>query len=188
MQRRSGDDGGLQLAVVLHREQRSEERHAADEVVGAVDRVDVPAGRGVSRLGAVLLADEPVVGPLRVDPASNRAFDRLIGFGHERPVRLRRDPEIAAEGRPRQLVRLVAGGLSERQPPIDLLRRRRRQTGAPFDAVSAGLVAQAAVPTGHARIRSFDGSQSGSRTASKPIHSPKTSISPRVPIGASGGR
>ena len=52
----------LELAVALDGEQRPEQRHAAHEVVGAVDRVDVPADPAGAGLGAVLLADEAVVG------------------------------------------------------------------------------------------------------------------------------
>ena len=49
---RAGADrhAGLELAVALDREERPEQRHAADVVVGAVDRVDVPADRRVARL------------------------------------------------------------------------------------------------------------------------------------------
>ncbi len=57
------------------------------------------------------------------------------------------------------------------------LPRRRPADQSPPKAVAA-----------HARIRSPAGSQSGSRITSKPIQSPKTSTSPRVPIDASGGR
>ena len=44
------DHAGLELAVDLDGQERAEERHAPDEVVGAVDRVDVPADPGVAGL------------------------------------------------------------------------------------------------------------------------------------------
>ena len=49
------------LAILLDREQRAEQRDAAHEVVGAVDRVDVPADAAGPGLGAVFLADKAVV-------------------------------------------------------------------------------------------------------------------------------
>ena len=59
-------------------EQRPEQRHAADEVVGAVDGVDVPAGRRASPSSvAVLLADQAVVRATRPGmPAADLALDR----------------------------------------------------------------------------------------------------------------
>ena len=48
-QRRGRDHADLHLAVVLDAEQGAEQGHAADEVVGAVDRVDVPASRRGAR-------------------------------------------------------------------------------------------------------------------------------------------
>ena len=164
--------------------------HAADEVVGPVDRVDVPAGRGVAGLGAVLLADEPVVRVRRRDPRPDDPLDRRVGLGHERPVGLRRDLEVAAEHRSGDHVGLVAGRVGEREPRLEL--RLRHGSSAALQAApnppdwSRASADRSA--TRSRRIRAFVGSQSGSRTTSKPTHSPKTSISPRVPIGASGGR
>ena len=90
---------GLELAVALDREQRPEQRHAADEVVGAVDRVDVPADGRVAGLGAVLLADEAVVRERVGDPLADAPLDRRVGLGHERPVGLGLDLEVAPEVR-----------------------------------------------------------------------------------------
>ena len=77
---RRGHDRGLQLAVALDGQQRPEQGHATDVVVGPVDRVDVPAHRRVAGLGAVLLADEAVVGEGREEPLADAALDRRVGL------------------------------------------------------------------------------------------------------------
>ena len=58
------------------------------------------------------------------------------------------------------------------------------------EALHSGPYSRPAAPEArHDRILDPSGSQSGSRATSKPTHSPKISISPRVPIAApSGGR
>ncbi len=170
----------MKLAVPLDRQKRPEQRHAADEVVGAVDRVDVPAGRGVAGLGPVLLADEAVIRVGRRDACAYCPLDRGVGLGHEGAIGLGRDLEVAPEGASGELVGLVAGRLSNREPGVELHLGPSPETRRPLRAVGG-------LPR-HERNRSPAGSQSGSLTTSKPIHSPKTSISPRVPIPASGGR
>ena len=88
--RRGGHHADLHLAVDLDREERPEEGHAADEVVGAVDRVDVPADARRALLVAVLLADEAVVRVDGPDPLAEEALDRPVGLGDERAVGLAR--------------------------------------------------------------------------------------------------
>ena len=90
-------DARLELAVALDREERAEQRDAAHEVVGAVDRVDVPADRGLGRFGAELLADQPVVREGGVEPLADHLLDRLVGLGHEAAVGLGLDDEVAPE-------------------------------------------------------------------------------------------
>src|SRR4029077_16913067 len=60
-ERWGADDADLHLAVALDAQQRAEEGHAADEVVGAVDGVDVPAHGRPDSLLALLFADQAVV-------------------------------------------------------------------------------------------------------------------------------
>src|ERR1044072_7962203 len=60
--RRRAHDPGHDLAVLLDREQGAEQWDAAHEVGGAIDRVDVPADGAGPGFGAVLLADQAVVG------------------------------------------------------------------------------------------------------------------------------
>ena len=149
----------------------------------AVDRVDVPAGRRVAGLGAVLLADEAVIRVRRADPAADRPLDRRVGLGHERPIGLGRISRSRRNAVERDRVGLVAGGVGEREPRVELRRRTPRRSSA-----------RPGRPVGPRRPPLTPGSarSSGRRAArastSKPIHSPKTSISPRVPIGASGGQ
>ena len=79
-------------------------------------------------------------------------------------------------------VGLVAGGERDVEPAAQLGVGAAPERGRPVGAEGRRRV-------GHARILSPAGSYSGSRATSKPIHSPKTSTSPRVPIAArSGGR
>ena len=171
---------GLQLAVALDGQQRPEQRHAADEVVGPVDRVDVPAHGCVARLGPVLLADQAMVREGVVEPLADAPLDGRVGLRHEGAVGLGLDDEVAPEVVARRHVGLVARSLGELEPAPQLGIRAAPEPGRPVRAEARWLV--------HDRIRSPVGSHSGSRTTSNPIHSPKTSTSPRVPIAAAGGR
>ncbi len=114
-------------------------------------------------LRPVLLADEAVVRVGLADQGADASFDGGVGLGHEGPVGLGLDDEIAPEVLERQRVGGIGAGQRERQPLV---------------------VAR----FGHDRILAPSGSYSGSRATSKPIHSPKTSTSPRVPIATVGGR
>ena len=105
--------------------------HAADEVVGPVDRVDVPADRGVGRLGPVLLADEAVIREGGRDPLPDQPLDRLVGGGHERSVGLGHHLDVAPEVAQGDLVGRVAGGLGEGQPVVELVGRGARPARAP---------------------------------------------------------
>ncbi len=137
MERRRGHDGRLELAVALDREERPEEGHAAHEVVGPVDRVDVPAGRGGAGLGAVLLADQAVLRPGRADPRPDRPLDRGVHLGHERPVGLGRDLQVAPERRSGHGVCLVAGVVGKGEPRVELGVGCPAQAGAPLGPVGA---------------------------------------------------
>ena len=121
VERRRGHDRGLQLAVALDREQGPEQRYAPDVVVRPVDGVDVPAHRRVARLGAVLLANESVVGERREEPLADPRLDGRIRLGHERPVRLGVDRQVAPEVRAGDHVGLVAGRLGDLEPAAQLL-------------------------------------------------------------------
>ena len=170
-ERRRAHDAGLELAVALDREQRPEQRHAAHEVVGAVDRVDVPAD-GARRRPPCRIPRRRGRGPGTRAAIRSRisrsiavsAWVTNVRSGLVSMTRSRRKCSSAMR------VGLVAAGQREREPGVVARRRVLRVVG-------------------HARILAPSGSYSGSRATSKPTHSPKTSTSPRVPIAArSGGR
>ena len=92
----------------------------------AVDRVDVPADGAGPRLGAVLLADQPVIGIGRRDQAADRALDGRVSLRDEGAIRFRLDDEIAPEVLERQGVRGVATGQREGQPGVVARRVGRR--------------------------------------------------------------
>ena len=75
------------LVVDDQRDQRRPDRHAADEVLGAVDRVDHPAPLAVPGR-ALLLAGDRVAGAHPRQRAPDALLDRLVGVGHRRQVRL----------------------------------------------------------------------------------------------------
>ena len=168
VERRRGQDGRLELAVALDREQGPEQRHAADVVVGAVDRVDVPADRRVAGLGAVLLADEPVVRERVEDPLADHPLDRRVGLGHERPVGLGRDLEVAPEMAPGDRVGLVAGGQRDVEPAAQLgvgaAPERRRTSPVPKVASDASLMSGSSRRRGRTAARARPRSRPTRRT------------------------
>ena len=147
--------------------------------MGSVDGVDIPAHGRLAGLLTLLLADQAVVGVDGQDALADASLDGLVGLGHEGPVGLGGDLEVAPEVGQGEGVGLVAERQREVQPAAQLGLRPEPQRGAPFGTVGGT----------HERIRSPAGSHSGSRTTSAPTQAPKTSISPRVPGTArSGGR
>jgi len=178
-QRRRRDHRSLELTIPLHGDQRGEQGHAAQVVVRAVDGIDDPAGGGPARVVAVLLAEDPVVGERRADPVAEHPLDPGVGHGDERRVRLARDLHVPVEVLERQRI----GGIAPVEGRLD-----------PAPDLGLGAAAEGGGPCrpelgAHARILAPSGSYSGSRAISKPIQSPNTSTSPRVPIAAwSGGR
>ena len=74
---------------VFDRQQGGEDRDSAHEVVGRVDRVDVPANaRRALLVGTELLADDPVTRKRDPDPLTRQRFDPQVGVRHERSVQL----------------------------------------------------------------------------------------------------
>ena len=97
---RRGDHADLHLAVARDADERAEQGHPADEVVGPVDGVQVPAHRGLRARLALLLADEPVVGMGGQDPLAQAAFDGLVDLRHQAAVRLGGDLQAPAGSPP----------------------------------------------------------------------------------------
>src|SRR5581483_130116 len=129
---RRGHDPAHELAVTLEREQRRPDRHAAEEVPRAVDRVDDPANR--ARVLALLLAEDALAGPGLGDPLAQRPLDGPVGVGHRRQVGLRLDPQVeCAEARQAERVRNVGELQGEvevgRHPPS--LKREGGLAGRP---------------------------------------------------------
>ena len=116
VQGRRRDDRRLQLAVALDRQECAEQGNAADEVVGAVDRVDVPADARPAGLRAVLLTDQAMVRERVEQPLADARLDRRVGLGHERPVGLGLDGQVAPEMLAGDGVGLVAGRLRDLKP------------------------------------------------------------------------
>jgi hypothetical protein len=174
---RGRDDRGLQLTLPLGGEEGGEERHAADVVVRSVDGVDVPPNVRAAGVRAQLLADDAVAREGRRDPVPDQPLDACVRLGDERAVRLAADRHATPEVPQGDLVGPVAPAERGLDPAAELLVGPAAKAGAPVRSIRLA----------HERIRSPSGSHSGSRMTSKPIHSPKMSISPRVPNAASSG-
>jgi len=95
-ERGCGHDSEGDRGVDPQREEGRPHRYAADEVLGAVDRVDDPGAAGVAG-GAGLLADDRVVRSFRAERASYRVLDRAVGVGDGGEVRLGLDEEVGGE-------------------------------------------------------------------------------------------
>jgi hypothetical protein len=137
-QRRRAEDPDLELVIHLHREERPEERHAADVVVGPVDGVDVPADPGVAGLLAVLLAHQAVVRMRRPDARAHEPLDCLVRLRDEGAVRLRRGRDVATEPAQGDLVGGVADGKAQLQPGPQVRLRGTAAGGAPVRTEAGG--------------------------------------------------
>ena len=82
------------LAVVFESGHATEQRHAADERLGAVDGVEVPTVAGRAVLLAVLLAEDCVSGALGVEDAPGELLAFLVGAGDGRAVRLEVEADV----------------------------------------------------------------------------------------------
>ena len=84
---RGGDHAEHHLVVDDEGDERGPDRHAADEVLGAVDRVDDPASLAVPGR-ALLLAGDRVAGAHPRQRAPDALLDRLVGVGDRGEVGL----------------------------------------------------------------------------------------------------
>ena len=105
-QRGGRDDADRHLAVLLQRQQRRPDRHAAHVALGAVDRVHDPAPAVAGRRGrAVLLAEDRIAWPRGRQPLAHRLLGGAVGVRDRRHVRLGLDREIGgAKARQRDRV------------------------------------------------------------------------------------
>src|SRR5439155_9609124 len=102
------DDADGDLARVLEPDQRGPDGHVADEVLGAVDRVDDPASPLIAHR-AELLAEEPVLGKRAAEHLADDLLGALVGLRHRRRVRLQRHVEARAVVLHRALARRTRG-------------------------------------------------------------------------------
>ena len=72
------------LALVLQRNQGAPGRHAGDERLGAVNRVDDPGETGTGPFVPVLLAENAVVGARLLDECADRGLCLAVGYRHRR--------------------------------------------------------------------------------------------------------
>jgi hypothetical protein len=119
-QGRRGKDPDLELTVAFHCQEHPEQGHAAHEVVGAVDGIDVPAGRGIALFRAVLLPDQPMVGERVGQPFADHLLDGPISLRDERPIGLGLDDQVASEARSRELVGHVRARQGDLEPAAEL--------------------------------------------------------------------
>jgi hypothetical protein len=112
------DDAEDRPALICQRDQRAEQRHAADEGFGAVDRVKHPDEFGRLALRAELLADDAVLGEARRDQLAHRRLGGAVGHRHRRPVGLVVDGDPLAEIRADRLSSRVGEVGRERQERV----------------------------------------------------------------------
>ena len=115
-------------------DQRAEQRHPAHEVVGAVDRVEVPADAGVRVAGPEFLADDAVRRERVGDSCPQLLLDPAVGLGDEGPVGLRLDDEVAAERTQRDRVGRVAQLEGKFEPTVQLGLVAAAERGRPLGA------------------------------------------------------
>ncbi len=129
------------------RDQRAEQRDAADKGFGAVDRVEHPNELGVLAHPAIFLADNPVRREPRFDQLPHRRLGRAIGNGDRRQiglvVNLDRGAKMRADRRPRGIRQL--GG--EREASVEVGRHRQIIFLAPLARQASPADRPRAVPT-----------------------------------------
>ena len=76
------------LTLMQQCDERAEERHTADEGLGAVDRIEHPDELGVRIFGAEFFADNPVIGKSFGDEPTEKFLGPFIGDRHGRSISL----------------------------------------------------------------------------------------------------
>ena len=84
------------LAGMFHADERAIQRHAVDERLGAVDRVEDPAKAARARPLGKFFAQDGVVGKGRGDAAAEEFFRPAVGGGDRRIVALAFDLQVVA--------------------------------------------------------------------------------------------
>ena len=68
--------------MVHEADQRAPHRHAGNEALGAVDRIEHPDIFGLRPVAAIFLADNAMGGKGLADQAAHRHFGGAVGLGH----------------------------------------------------------------------------------------------------------
>lgn len=112
-ERGSGGDSDDQLPTALDGNQGRPDRNPPHEVVRAVNRVDDPARFCSGRLGAELLAQDPVAREGIGDALTEKRLDAGVRLGDQRPVVLRGDRQLTDEVGERDRIGLVGQAVGE---------------------------------------------------------------------------
>src|SRR5262249_5603976 len=123
----------------VERDERAEDRNAADEVLRAVDRIDDPATLRVTAR-AEFFADDAVVRALAFEHLADGALRRFVHLGHRRLVRLRAHGEL----RPEAAYGNGVGGVGERESEAKVVVHIVRDIRAGFDPSCANQPTRAA--------------------------------------------
>ena len=139
VQGRGAHDAHHQLTVHLQGDQRRPDRDAARVVGGRVDRVHDPDPVGGLGRTALFLAQHVIVGERRRDLLAHHGFDRGIGLGHHRSVRLVPHHETVAQ---EQAHADVGGPVGEavRERKLVFIHGRRSLPPRPSSGISGSLV------------------------------------------------
>ena len=169
---------------VGQREQGRPHRHAADEVLGAVDRVDDPAPVAAGRrVVAELLAEQRVVRALRRQRRADGGLDRPVGVADRSQVGLGLDDQVE---RPEPLQRKEIGSIGEGQRQSASVSRVRGRPPVAPSRLSRGRKpgsdAASAATAGRRRPRAGCGACStpGGRRGAGPARRSAAGVAPHV--------
>ena len=137
--RRDNPDDDL---IAVHQpDERRPDRHAADVVLGGVDRVDHPAPRARAA-PAGLLAEHRVPRPGPAQHVPQRLLGGVVGVRHRRQVRLGLDPEVGGTEPPRgDVVRRVGKHVRETQIIVIARHAAKRYRLSGCRALASGATA-----------------------------------------------
>ena len=114
-------------------DQRAPGRHAGNEALGAVDRIEHPDIFGVGAVDAVFLSDHAVSRKGLADEPAHRRLGAAVGFGHgieHAAARFILGPDCAAEEGENHLAGKLGETFDESRK-IDRSHRRRPPESAP---------------------------------------------------------
>ena len=101
--------------MVLERDQHTPERHAADERLGAVDRIDDPAPAARAARLAELFAEDPVAGERGRQRGPQPLLGPAVGDRNGTAVGFRLDHQPRLEVAEREAARFVGSAACDRE-------------------------------------------------------------------------